>query len=87
MELSDRYITDRNLPDKAIDLMDEACARLRIKLYKKSAPARELQEQLEYLQMEKEDAVEQQDYEKAAELRDNEAELQTQLAAAWMRWP
>ena len=82
VELSDRYITDRNLPDKAIDLMDEACARLRIKLYKKSAPARELQEQLEYLQMEKEDAVEQQDYEKAAELRDNEAELQTQLAAA-----
>ena len=70
------------LPDKAIDLMDEACARLRIKLYKKSAPARELQEQLEYLQMEKEEAVEQQDYEKAAELRDNEAELQTQLAAA-----
>lgn len=82
VELSDRYITDRNLPDKAIDLMDEACARLRIKLYKKSAPARELQEQLEYLQMEKEEAVEQQDYEKAAELRDNEAELQTQLAAA-----
>lgn len=82
VELSDRYITDRNLPDKAIDLMDEACARLRIKLYKKSAPARELQEQLEYLQMEKEEAVEQQDYEKAAELRDKEAELQTQLAAA-----
>ena len=82
VELSDRYITDRNLPDKAIDLMDEACARLRIKLYKKSAPARELQEQLEYLQMEKEEAVEQQDYEKAAELRDNETELQTQLAAA-----
>lgn len=53
VELSDRYITDRNLPDKAIDLMDEACARLRIKLYKKSAPARELQEQLEYLQLER----------------------------------
>ena len=82
VQLSKRYIGDRFLPDKAIDLMDEACARLRIKLYKKSAPARELQEQLEYLQMEKEEAVEQQDYEKAAELRDNEAELQTQLAAA-----
>ena len=36
VELSDRYITDRNLPDKAIDLMDEACARLRIKLYEKN---------------------------------------------------
>lgn len=38
VELSDRYITDRNLPDKAIDLMDEACARLRIKLYKNLRP-------------------------------------------------
>lgn len=82
VELSDRYITDRNLPDKAIDLMDEACARLRIKLYKKSAPARALQEKLEYAQLEKEEAVEKQDYEKAAELRDKETKLQGELAAA-----
>lgn len=82
VELSDRYITDRNLPDKAIDLMDEAFARLRIKLYKKSAPARKLQEELEFTQMEKEEAVEKQDYEKAASLRDKENNLQLKLASA-----
>lgn len=80
--LSDRYITDRNLPDKAIDLMDEACARLRIKLYKRSEPARKLQEELEYTQLEKEEAVDKQDYEEAAKLRDKENALQKQLAAA-----
>lgn len=82
VELSDRYITDRNLPDKAIDLMDEACARARMQLYKKSAPARKLREELEYTQLEKDEAVEKQDYEQAAALRDKESELQTQLAAA-----
>ncbi len=80
--LSDRYITDRNLPDKAIDLMDEACARLRIKLYKRSEPARRLQEELEYTQLEKEEAVDKQDYEQAAHLRDKESDLQKRLAAA-----
>ena len=82
VELSDRYITDRNLPDKAIDLLDEACARVRVKLYKRSSPARKLQEELEFVQLEKDDAVEQQNYEEAAKLRDKESELQTQLAAA-----
>ena len=82
VELSDRYITDRNLPDKAIDLMDEACARARMKLYKQSAPARALREQLEYTQLEKEEAVEAQDYEQAAALRDKESDLQTRLAEA-----
>ena len=82
VELSDRYITDRNLPDKAIDLMDEACARLRIKMYKRSVPARRLQEELEYVQLEKEEAVEEQRYELAAELRDKENALQEKLATA-----
>ena len=82
VDLSDRYITDRNLPDKAIDLLDEACARVRVKLYKQSSPARKLQEELEFVQLEKDDAVEQQDYEQAAKLRDKENELQKQLAAA-----
>ncbi|MGM9568745.1 MAG: AAA family ATPase [Phascolarctobacterium sp.] len=82
VELSDRYITDRNLPDKAIDLMDEACARLRIKLYKKSAPARKLQEELEFVQLEKDEAVSKQDFEEAAKLRDEELALQTQLTEA-----
>ena len=53
VELSDKYITDRNLPDKAIDIMDEACSALRLKMFKKSAPARALQEELEYVQLEK----------------------------------
>lgn len=82
VELSDRYITDRNLPDKAIDLMDEACARLRLQLYKRSVPARKLQEELEFVQLEKDEAVEKQNFEEAAKLRDKEAELQNQLAAA-----
>ena len=82
VELSDRYITDRNLPDKAIDLMDEACARMRIKYYKLSAPARKLREELEYAQLDKEEAVEKQDYERAAKLRDAINELETKLAAA-----
>lgn len=82
VELSDRYITDRNLPDKAIDVMDEACARLRIKLYKLSAPARKLREELEFAELDKEEAVEKQDYERAARLRDEMNELETKLAEA-----
>ena len=82
VELSDRYITDRNLPDKAIDLLDEACARLRIKLYKKSAPARKLQEELEFVQLEKDEAVAKQNFEEAAKLRNEELALQTKLTEA-----
>ena len=80
--LSDRYITERNLPDKAIDLMDEACARVRMEMYKRSAPARKLQEQLEYTQLEKEEAIEKQNFEEAAKLRHQELDLQTELAKA-----
>lgn len=82
VDLSDRYITDRNLPDKAIDLVDEACAKLRIRIYKDSLPARKLQEELEYVQLEKEEATEQKQPEKAAELSAKEEQLQQKLAAA-----
>ncbi|MDO4179196.1 MAG: ATP-dependent Clp protease ATP-binding subunit [Phascolarctobacterium sp.] len=82
VELSDRYITDRNLPDKAIDLMDEAFSRLRMKLYKKSLPARKIKEDLEYTVLLKEEAVEKQNYEEAAKLRDKETGLQKDLALA-----
>ena len=82
VELSDRYITDRNLPDKAIDLMDEAFSRLRMKLYKRSVPARKLKDELEYTILLKEEAVEKQNYEEAAQLRDKEAQLQKDLATA-----
>lgn len=80
--LSERYITGRNLPDKAIDLLDEACSRRRLQLYAQSAPARTLSEQLEYTQLEKEEAVSMQDYERAASLRDKESKLQEQLTEA-----
>ncbi len=82
VDLSDRYITDRNLPDKAIDLMDEACAKLRLQAYKKAAPVRKLQEELEYLQLEKDDALKDMEYEDAAELMEKEEKLQEKLAAA-----
>lgn len=82
VNLSDRYITDRNLPDKAIDLLDEACSKVRLKIYKSSLPAHKLQEELEYVQLEKEEAAEKQEYEQAAALRDKELNLQKQLATA-----
>ena len=82
VKLSDRYITDRNLPDKAIDIMDEACSRLRIELYKKEQPLRELKDELEYVQMEKEEAIEAQN-EELIELHTKKEEgLQKKLAAA-----
>ena len=81
VELSDRYITDRNLPDKAIDVMDEACARVRIKAYRKAEPARKLKEELEDVQASKQEALEKEQYETVFELRDKEAELQNRLEA------
>ena len=62
VRLSDRYITDRNLPDKAIDLMDEACSRVRLQSYKISLPQREIEQQLEKVRIEKESAITQQMY-------------------------
>ena len=82
VELSDKYITDRNLPDKAIDIMDEACSALRLKMFKKSAPARALQEELEYVQLEKEEAEENNEEDALVEIEARESELQKQLAEA-----
>lgn len=82
VELSDRYITDRNLPDKAIDVMDEACSRLRMKQYKQTVPSKKLKEELEYLQLEKEEAQEKEDTTRLEILQAEEAELQTKLTEA-----
>lgn len=82
VEMSDRYITDRNLPDKAIDLMDEAFSRLRMKLYKKSIPARKLKEELEYTTLLKEEAFEKENYEEAADFIEKEMELRNELTKA-----
>lgn len=70
VELSDRYITDRYLPDKAIDLIDEASSKIRIAAFPKSDKDNSFEENLERLTREKENAVRDQDFERAAELRD-----------------
>ncbi len=74
-ELADRYISDRFLPDKAIDLIDEAASRMRIKSMTSPPANRELEEQIETTRREKESAIEAQEFEKAAALRDQERKL------------
>ncbi len=74
-ELADRYIQDRHLPDKAIDLIDEAASRLRIKAMSAPPRYRELEDEIERVRKEKEDSIENQEFEKAASLRDKERKL------------
>ena len=74
-ELSDRYIQERQLPDKAIDLIDEAASRMRIKLMTAPPVHKELDEEIETVRKEKEAAIESQEFEKAANLRDSERKL------------
>src|SRR5881227_3950843 len=75
VELSDRYITGRCLPDKAIDVIDEAGARIRLKAMTRPPDLKELDAQVEQLNQEKESAVAEQDFEKAAHLRDQADKL------------
>ena len=77
--LGDRYISDRFLPDKAIDLVDEAGSRVRLMNSKLPTAAKEVDKQLRQVQKQKEDAVRQQDFTKAGELRDREVELREQI--------
>ncbi len=74
-ELADRYISDRFLPDKAIDLIDEAASRARIKSMTAPPVYRELEEEIETTRRDKEAAIEAQEFEKAANLRDSERQL------------
>src|SRR6187399_1155007 len=73
--LADRYIQDRHLPDKAIDLIDEAGSRVRIRTMSAPPRYRELEEEIETVRSEKEAAIEAQEFEKAASLRDKERKL------------
>jgi ATP-dependent Clp protease ATP-binding subunit ClpC len=85
-ELADRYISDRFLPDKAIDLIDEAASRMRIKSMSAPPVYRDLEEEVEKTRREKESAIEAQEFEKAANLRDAERQLTTrkrQLEDEW----
>jgi ATP-dependent Clp protease ATP-binding subunit ClpC len=82
VEMSDRYITDRFLPDKAIDLMDQAGARVRLRTHTPSTDRRGLEQRLEQLTRDKDQAVADEQYERASELRDQIADLRNRLAAA-----
>ena len=73
--LADRYISDRHLPDKAIDLIDEAGSRLRIRRMQAPPDYRELEDEISKVRTEKEQAIEAQQFERAAKLRDREKEL------------
>ncbi len=81
-ELADRYISDRFLPDKAIDLVDEAASRMRIKSMSSPPVYRELEEEIETTRREKEAAIEAQEFEKAASLRDTRAQAHEPQARA-----
>ncbi|MGB9803461.1 ATP-dependent Clp protease ATP-binding subunit [Desulfofundulus sp.] len=84
--LSDRYITDRFLPDKAIDLVDEASSRVRLKAFTAPPNLKDLEKRIEEIQKEKEAAVNNQEFEKAAQLRDQEQQLKKELEARRQDW-
>lgn len=84
--LSDRYITDRFLPDKAIDLMDEAGSKVRIKMFSAPPDVKDIEKHLEDIKKEKEQAVTRQEYEHAAKLRDEEKETTEKLEQIRKAW-
>ncbi len=85
-ELSSRYITDRFLPDKAIDLMDEASSMIKIRSYVAPDELKDLEEKLDELSQEKEEAVNTQNYEKAAKIRDMEKKIKEELETEKNNW-
>lgn len=85
-DLSSRYIQDRNLPDKAIDLIDEAGARLRIKRLTAPPELKEIDARITKISSEKDKAIKDQDFEKAAELRDSEDKLQSERKDKEKTW-
>jgi len=84
--LADRYISDRHLPDKAIDLVDEAGSRLRIRRMQAPPDYRELEDEISRVRKEKEAAIENQSFERAASLRDREKELIEARSAKEAEW-
>jgi len=86
VKLADRYMNDRFLPDKAIDVIDEASARARLSVSTVPAEIRELEQKLEELVKEKEAAIRAQEYEKAAKMRDKEKEARTRLKELKKGW-
>ena len=86
VRMSSRYINDRYLPDKAIDLIDEAASRVRMENLKIPAGLKELEMKKEALVKEKEAAVKSQDFERAAKLRDSERQLDAEIEKARKQW-
>ncbi|MCI4067038.1 ATP-dependent Clp protease ATP-binding subunit [Micromonospora sp. R77] len=82
VELADRYVTDRFLPDKAIDLIDQAGARVRLRTRTPASDVRELEQQLDDVRRDKEQAVADEQYERASALRDRLGELEEQIRRA-----
>ena len=85
-QMSSRYINDRFLPDKAIDLIDEAASRARLKTYTEPENLKELEEEIENVSKDKEEAVKAQKFEKAATLRDKEKELKEKYEKEQNKW-
>ncbi len=86
VKLSDRYISDRFLPDKAIDLIDEAASKVRLRSYTAPPNLKELEQRLEETRKEKDAAVQSQEFEKAASLRDSEQRLREELEEMKNEW-
>ncbi len=86
VKLSERYITGRFLPDKAIDVMDEAGARARINAMTRPPDVKEIEREIEEIRVEKEAAIKAQDFEKAASLRDKEKQTKEKLDGILARW-
>ena len=86
VKLSNRYITDRHLPDKAIDVLDEAGSRVHMGNFEVPEEILELEEEIEQVRREKAAVVKRQDYEEAARLRDKERNLQADLESAKREW-
>ncbi len=86
VKMSSRYIADRFLPDKAIDLIDEAASRVRLKAFTAPPNLKEMEREIKRLEQEKESAVHSQDYENAAKLRDKEQQLRTLLSEEKEKW-
>ena len=85
-ELSSRYVTNRSLPDKAIDLMDEAAAKLRLEMFAMPAPLREEQSRLTALMAEEEEAWQSRDYERAARVKSERIKLEKAHELSVSRW-
>src|SRR5438132_5138580 len=86
VRLSDRYITGRFLPDKAIDVMDEAGARARINAMTRPPDVKEIEKEIETIRADKEAAIKAQDFEKAAALRDSEKHAKDKLERILTEW-